>query len=220
MQRKRFAIFDLDGTLLDTLDDLTAAVNHALATVGLPRRRRSEVRAFLGNGIRRLMYAAVGPDCPEDVVQCAFEAFRVYYMAHCAECTRPFAGVDSLLAALRREGVATAIVSNKADAVVQLLRRRFFADMVELAVGESVAVRRKPHPDAILKALYDLGGHPAEAVYVGDSEVDIEAARQAEIDCITVLWGFRDEDFLRRAGAGILVRRPEEIFTIVTGREW
>lgn len=220
MRGKSCVVFDLDGTLLDTLDDLTAAVNHALAAVGLPARRRDEVRAFLGNGIRRLVRASVGENCPEAVAERAFETFQRYYMAHCMERTRPFAGIDGLLAALRREGVATAIVSNKADAAVQLLRERFFADTVDIAVGESAAVRRKPHPDAILKAVRDLGRLPAEAVYVGDSEVDIEAARRAEIDCITVLWGFRDEDFLRQAGAKFPVRRPEEIFTAVTSREW
>lgn len=210
-------LFDLDGTLLDTLDDLAAAVNHALCAVGLPRRTRPEVRAFLGNGIRALMRRAVGESCSDEMAGRAFEAFRLHYLAHCMERTRPFDGVPALLGRLRAAGVATAIVSNKADEAVQLLRRRFFDGQIEVAVGESATVRRKPSPDAIFRALELVGCPPAEAVYVGDSEVDLEAARNAGIPCVTVLWGFRDEPFLRQAGATRLVRTPAELARLLLG---
>lgn len=204
-------IFDLDGTLLDTLADLTASVNHALAAHGLPLRSSGEVRAFLGNGIRRLMLQAVPDGTEEARFESVLATFREHYMAHCTDRTAPYDGVIPMLAALRERGVRMAIVSNKPDPAVQELRRRFFADHIPVALGESPAVRRKPCPDSLFESMRRLGSRPEETLYVGDSEVDVETARRAGVRCAAVLWGFRDEDFLRRAGATCCVARPLDL---------
>lgn len=204
-------IFDLDGTLLDTLDDLCASVNHALSAHRLPQRSRAEVRAFLGNGIRRLMRQAVPPGMPDDRFEPVFATFRSHYMEHCLTHTAPYDGILPLLSRLKERGTHTAIVSNKLDPAVQTLRTRFFAGLIPLAVGESATVRRKPAPDALLAVMDRLGATPGTTVYVGDSEVDLEAARRAGVKCLSVLWGFRDEDTLRQAGATTLVAHPLDI---------
>jgi len=212
-------LFDLDGTLLDTLPDLACSVNHALAAHGLPPRSRREVRAFLGHGIRQLMLQAVPAGTDEARFEAAFATFRAHYMAHCTDRTAPYPGIMPLLAALRQLRVRTAIVSNKLDPAVQELRRRFFADCIPLAIGESAAVRRKPCPDSLLEAMRRLGSVPEQTLYVGDSEVDIEAARRAGVSCATVLWGFRDEAFLRRAGATLCVARPLDLLSLLSDEE-
>lgn len=210
-------IFDLDGTLLDTLSDLSASVNHALTSHGLAPRSHSEVRSFLGNGINRLMLQAVPRELDADRFAEVFETFRAHYVAHCMEKTAPFSGIYDLLSALQARGIGMAIVSNKLDAAVQELRTHFFADTIGVAIGESPTVRRKPQPDSIIEAMRRLGGTPEQTLYVGDSEVDLEASRRAGVRCVTVLWGFRDEDFLRDAGATCFVRKPCDILDILDG---
>jgi len=210
-------IFDLDGTLLDTLSDLTASVNHALTLHGLVPRSRREVRSFLGNGIRQLMLQAAPPNLDDTRFAKVFDTFRTYYVDHCMEQTAPFSGIQELLGALQTRGIRMAIVSNKLDAAVQELRTHFFAGTIHVAIGESPAVRRKPHPDSLLEAMKRLGSTPEQTLYVGDSEVDIETSRRAGVRCVTVLWGFRDEDFLRDAGATCCVRKPCDILDILDG---
>lgn len=205
-------VFDLDGTLLDTLDDLANSVNHALQTYGQPTRSRAEIRQFLGNGIRNLLQQSVaeGTDATrfEEILDC----FRAHYVAHCLDATRPYPGIMPLLKTLKSRGYKLAIVSNKLHTAVQELNERFFKDYVTSAVGESATVRRKPCPDAVLAALKELHSEPSSAIYVGDSEVDIETSQNAGIPCLSVLWGFRDEDFLRqRYPTATFVHTPEEI---------
>lgn len=212
-------IFDLDGTLLDTLDDLCAAVNHALRTHGLPERATQEIRSFLGNGIRRLMQLSVPENMNEEDFENVFRTFRTYYVAHCMDSTRPYPGIMPLLEALKARGVKMAIVSNKVHTAVQELNRRFFDLYMTTAVGESATVRRKPNPDALLRALQEMGSLCERALYVGDSEVDIETARNAGIPCVTVLWGFRDRDFLIRSGAEICIDRPSGLLDIIVPKQ-
>jgi len=204
-------IFDLDGTLLDTLHDLATAVNHALTSHSLPPRSEAEVRTFLGNGIRSLVERAVPAGLSDGKLEEVFETFRTYYMEHCLDRTQPYEGIMPMIKQLHNRGCKMGIVSNKPDAAVQELNERFFKTYIGTAVGESPAVRRKPCPDAVLAALHRLGSTTEEAVYVGDSEVDLATAENAGLTCVSVLWGFRDHDFLLAHGATCCIERPEEL---------
>lgn len=194
-------LFDLDGTLLDTLGDLTAAMNRTLARHGLPERTRQQMRAALGNGARLLMELSVPAGTDGALFETLLAEYNADYAAHCRIETAPCPGVDALLRQLHAQGRKLAIVSNKPDEAVRALRTEFFADTVPIAVGEKQGIRRKPAPDTLLTAMAQLGAERASTVYVGDSEVDIATARAAGLPCISVLWGFRDRDVLERAGA-------------------
>lgn len=210
----RSILFDLDGTLLDTLDDLANSVNYALRTHHLPERSHTEIRSFLGNGIRNLMLDAVGRGMSDEAFEPVFQTFRTYYVEHCLDKSKPFAGIIDLLKALQQRGITMAVVSNKLHPAVVELNERFFKDYITSAVGESATVRRKPNPDAVLAALSELGCSKDEAVYVGDSEVDLHTAQNAGMQCMLVLWGFRDEDFLRSlTGASLFAQCPADILS-------
>lgn len=210
----RSILFDLDGTLLDTLDDLANSVNYALRTHHLPERSHTEIRSFLGNGIRNLMLDAVGRGMSDEAFEPVFQTFRTYYVEHCLDKSKPFAGIIDLLKALQQRGITMAVVSNKLHPAVVELNERFFKEYITSAVGESVTVRRKPNPDAVLAALSELGCSKDEAVYVGDSEVDLQTAQNAGMQCMLVLWGFRDEDFLRSLpGASLFAQCPADILS-------
>lgn len=212
---RALAIFDLDGTLLDTLDDLTHSVNYALCQSGLPVRTRDEVRKFVGNGIGQLIHRAVAGNSPAELEAKVYQAFMTHYHAHCADRTRPYEGVLSLLAALRSKGCRTAVVSNKADFAVKALCERYFAGYLDLAVGERDGIRRKPAPDTVVEVLRTLGIPREQAVYIGDSDVDIATAANAQLDCISVDWGFRDRAFLGEHGAKTIVSKPAQILGIM-----
>ncbi|MBO4810890.1 MAG: HAD-IA family hydrolase [Prevotella sp.] len=201
-------IFDLDGTLLDTLGDLAAAVNHALRFHGMPERTTDEVRCFVGNGVRRLMQRAVPDGEANPLFEPALETFKAYYLEHQLDTTRPYPGIMEMLHALRQRGCRIAVVSNKFQTATEELCRHFFADTVEVAIGENEAagIHRKPAPDTVLEVLRRLPQRPA--VYVGDSDVDILTARNAHLPCISVLWGFRSREFLLQHGATCLVEHP------------
>lgn len=210
----RSILFDLDGTLLDTLDDLANSVNYALRTHHLPERSHTEIRSFLGNGIRNLMLDAVGRGMSDEAFEPVFQTFRTYYVEHCLDKSKPFAGIIDLLKALQQRGITMAVVSNKLHPAVVELNERFFKEYITSAVGESATVRRKPNPDAVLAALSELGCSKDEAVYVGDSEVDLHTAQNAGMQCMLVLWGFRDEDFLRSLpGASLFAQCPADILS-------
>lgn len=214
MSAARTILFDLDGTLLDTLDDLMASVNHALALHALPLRSRDEVRRALGNGVVALVRESM-PGAADDEALCdsVLADFRCHYAAHSLDRTRPYDGIPALLRECRLRSLNTAIVSNKPDAVVQELRRRFFADTIGLALGEQQpAVRRKPAPDMVLRAMERLGADAATTTYVGDSEVDLATARNAGIPCVAVAWGFRTPGFLAGHGAQTIISHPSELF--------
>ena len=206
-------IFDLDGTLLNTLDDLAASVNYALAANGMPVHTTDEVRQFVGNGVRVLMQRAVPGGESNPAFETVLGAFRSHYLLHSLDSTRPYPGIPDMLAQLKELGRGIAVVSNKFYAATQELCRHFFADTIEVAIGEHEAegIRRKPAPDTVFEALRQLNVSAEEAVYVGDSDVDILTARNAGLPCISVLWGFRDRQFLLDHGATMLAERPEDI---------
>lgn len=204
-------IFDLDGTLLATLDDLAASVNYALRQCGMPEHTTDDVRRFVGNGVRLLMERAVPGGEGNPRFDEAFGIFRQHYMEHSLDTTRPYDGITGLLAELRRRGKRVAVVSNKFYAATGELCRHFFGDYVEVAIGEREGIRRKPAPDTVMEALRQLGVGRQGAVYIGDSDVDVATARNSGLPCISVLWGFRDKEFLIKNGAQTFVSAPSEI---------
>lgn len=204
-------IFDLDGTLLNTLYDLTDSVNWALEKYGLPTRSIEEVRTFVGNGLRNLMQRAVPNGEENPVFEDLFEFFREYYKSHCNIKTVPYEGIMELMKELKGRGIQMAIVSNKIDAGVKELNAIHFAEYVDVALGEREGIGRKPAPDSVNEAIRLLGVDKENTVYVGDSDVDIQTAKNAEIRCVSVSWGFRDEAFLMEHGAGIMIDRPLEL---------
>lgn len=205
------AIFDLDGTILNTLDDLADSTNAALEMNNLPRRTVDEVRLFVGNGIRLLIERAVPAGTEPSLVDRVFEDFKTYYGGHCSVKTGAYKGIPELLTALRKGGCKVAVVSNKADFAVRRLCDEYFPNCFDFAVGERQGVRRKPAPDSVLEALRALGENADGAVYIGDSDVDIETAANAGLPCISVLWGFRDADFLKAHGAVCFAESPERL---------
>ena len=204
-------LFDMDGTVLDTLDDLCDSINHSLAEFSLPQVSREHVRQCLGNGAAFLVSHSIpagsSPDLEADVL--AF--YKPWYDAHCLIKTAPYEGILPMMQSLKEQGLRLAIISNKPDRAVQELSDAFFPGLLELSVGESPSVRRKPAPDTVLTAASQIGLSVDQCVYVGDSEVDLQTARNAGMDCISVTWGFRDEAQLIEAGASVLVRTPEEL---------
>lgn len=209
-------IFDLDGTLLDTLDDLAASVNYALRTHGIPGHSTDDVRRFVGNGVRKLMERAVPDGADNPLFEEAFATFRQHYMTHSLDTTRPYKGVPETLAALKARGCRLAVVSNKMMAATQSLCSHFFPDTIEVAIGEHEAegIRKKPAPDTVIAALDALGVGKERAVYVWDSDVDIQTARNSGLPCISVLWGFRDRDFLKQHGAESFISTPSELIDV------
>lgn len=206
-------IFDLDGTLLDTLADLAAAVNYALRQHGMPEHTIDDVRRFVGNGVRKLMERAIPDGEKNPDFEATFATFREYYMHHSLDNTRPYPGIIETLEALKAKGCRLAVVSNKMMAATQELCRHFFADTIEVAIGENEAagIRKKPAPDTVFEALRQLGEEKDSAVYVGDSDVDLETANNSGLPCISVLWGFRDRDFLIQHGAKTFISAPSEL---------
>lgn len=209
------AVFDLDGTLLDTLEDLYRAANQTLSRHGLPCRTRDEIRAFVGNGVEMLIRRAVPNGTPEETTVAVLSDFKTIYAAVCEEHTKPYDGITDLLKALRERGIRVAVVSNKFDAATKKLCEKYFGEPVEVAVGERSGVRKKPAPDTVFEALRLLGVTAAGAVYIGDSDVDIETAKNCGMDCISVTWGFRDEGFLVESGATVLTHTPVELFSVI-----
>lgn len=208
-------IFDLDGTLLNTLDDLYSSVNHALAQFNLPVRSKWEVRSYLGNGIRRLVEHALPEGCDPILMEKVFNEFRTYYLEHSLDRTQPYEDIIPMLQQCKALGKSTAIVSNKLNLAVQDLHQRFFADCIDVAIGETPDVKRKPAPDMVKKAIELLGCKHSEAVYVGDSEVDLATARNASLPCIAVSWGFRDKDFLIEQKAQTIIDTPQQLIEII-----
>ncbi len=207
---EKLIVFDLDGTLLDTLDDLHASVNHALASENLPARSMDEVRRFVGNGVRKLIERAVPDDCPGEVLERTFAEFRRHYTENCSVRTKPYDGVPELLDMLKAQGYLLGVVSNKADEPVKALIAHYFPGVFDSVVGEREGVRRKPAPDSVLETARSLGCDAAQAVYIGDSDVDARTAINAGCRCVLVSWGFRGRETLEPFGFTI-ADRPEDI---------
>ena len=206
-------IFDLDGTLLDTLADLAASCNYALRTHGMPEHSIDDVRRFVGNGVRKLMERAIPDGEANPDFEATFATFREYYMHHSLDTTKPYPGIMDTLVELKARGCRLAVVSNKMMAATVELCKHFFPDTIEVAIGEKEAegIKKKPAPDTVLAALKQLGVSGEDVVYVGDSDVDLATARNSGLPCISVLWGFRDRDFLLDHGATTFITSPKEL---------
>ena len=215
----RLAVFDMDGTILDTLQDITNSINHALEKNGYPVRTIEEVKSFVGNGLMKLVERAVPPGTSDEKKKKVYDDLIPYYLAHGTDNTKPYKGITDLLKKLRAAGVKCSVVSNKADPAVQILVLKFFDGMFDMALGEKPGVRKKPDPDMTENVLDALGVGKEDAVYIGDSDVDIMTARNSGLDEILVDWGFRSREFLEEHGAKRIVSSTEEIYKIITEGE-
>ena len=212
---KHAVIFDLDGTLLNTLGDLRAATNHALEVRGLPPHSMEEIRQFIGNGIRLLICRAMPEGTPEAEIDAALDDFKAYYAAHIHDRTVPYDGIPQLLTALRKRGIKVAVLSNKIDSASQQLIEYFFPGKTDVVFGEHVGVPRKPDPTSCRMVMQRLGVQPEQVLYVGDSGTDMQTAKNAGLYAVGVTWGFRSKEVLLEYGADILVHRPEQILQIL-----
>lgn len=204
-------LFDMDGTVLDTLRDLWASTNAVLREFGYPERTMEEIRSYVGNGAENQIRRALGEGADAQTLADALARYRAHYAAHCRDHTAPYAGVTELLRGLSAAGKKLAVVSNKPDAAVRLLNEEHFSGLIPVAVGETPERRRKPAPDTVFAALDALGAGKDGAVYVGDSEVDVATARNAGLPLIAVSWGFRGRAALEAAGAEVIADTPEEV---------
>ena len=211
MKKKDTVIFDLDGTLLNTLDDLRDSVNAVMKKYGYPQHSLEQIRTFVGNGIGKLMERSVPGGRENEQFEQAFADFKSYYTDHCQIKTKPYDGVVDLMKCLSEQGFKLAIVSNKNDAAVKELNEIYFYRYTNAAIGERKGVRRKPAPDSVYAALDQLGSDIEKAVYIGDSDVDYETAVHCGMDCILVSWGFRDRELLESFDGAVVVDRCAEI---------
>lgn len=206
-------IFDLDGTLLYTLEDLANSVNYAMEQSHYPTHSIDEVRNMVGNGVKVLIERAVPSGTSREETLHALSIFQQHYLIHNQDTTRPYEGIMEMLNVLKRAGKKVAVVSNKFDKATKALCDKYFPGLIDIAAGENEAagIRKKPYPDMVMEVMQELGVSADESVYIGDSEVDIDTARNASLPCITVLWGFREKDFLKEKGATCFVTSPLEI---------
>lgn len=211
MKPYQLAIFDLDGTILNTLTDLASSVNYALKTAGFPARSLEEIRSFLGNGMAYLIEHSVPANTPPSETKEALRCFKQYYNLHCTETTQPYPGIPNLLKNLQEHEIRTAVLSNKEDGAVRKLCRQYFPGLFDAVCGERETVRRKPAPDGIALLLQEMNLPSDSAVYIGDSEVDIQTAKNAGLKMFAVDWGFRSRSFLQEAGADIIFSSVKEL---------
>jgi phosphoglycolate phosphatase len=210
------AIFDLDGTLLNTLEDLWSAVNHTMDKYGYPHRTIQEVRSFVGNGVDRLIMLCLPNGSDDKYFEDAKLEYRRYYAEHSEEKTRPYDGIIDMIDSLENYGIKTAVVSNKIHIATVDLCKKYFPNIKNVCgERESEGIRRKPNPDMVIESARLLGVSLKDTVYIGDSEVDIETSRRAEVDCISVLWGFRDRDYLESVGGRVFAEKPADIIRII-----
>ncbi len=213
--RYKSIIFDLDGTLLNTLEDIGDSVNASLRHFGYPERSMEEIRRFVGNGARRLITQSLPSGASEQDVDRVLSWYDAWYGSHSRIKTAPYPGISELLEELFSRGIPCAVVSNKQDPIVKDLTKQFFGDRIPVAVGEKKGIRRKPAPDSVLAAMEAHGSEPSNTLYVGDSETDILTAKNAGISCLSVTWGFRDREELLRAGAALLADHPSELLNLL-----
>ncbi|GAU80028.1 HAD family hydrolase [Fusibacter sp. 3D3] len=205
MKAYKGVIFDLDGTLLNTLEDLADAVNHTMKAHHLEEKTNEEVREFVGNGVKRLLELCVPMGVDHPKFESILETFVTYYEANSNHKTKPYAHITDLLEALTHKNFQLAIVSNKIDNAVKGLNALYFSNWINIAIGETKEIKRKPAPDMVHACLEKMKLAPSDVVYIGDSEVDILTAGNAGIDCISVNWGFRDSKWLMDHGAKCIV---------------
>ncbi|MDF2609339.1 MAG: hypothetical protein K0R92_813 [Lachnospiraceae bacterium] len=209
--RYNTVIFDLDGTLLNTLEDLMDSVNYTLNQYGFPLRTKNEVRQFVGNGIRKLMERSLPQNTTSELVDQCLSTFVEHYSRNLQNKTKPYDGIYDILKDLNEQGYHLAIVSNKYDAGVKALCKDYYHEYIQVAIGESQGVAKKPAPDSVYAAINELGTSKDTAIYVGDSEVDVQTAHNAGIPCIAVTWGFRDREILHAEGADVIIDSPSQL---------
>ena len=208
-------IFDLDGTLTDTLEDLKNSVNYAMRAIGCPERTADEVRRFVGNGVYKLIERSIDKKASEADFQKALDAFKEHYMLHLNDNTAPYSGISELLEQLNAMNVKCAVVSNKDDDAVKSIVKGFFGNLISFSQGRKDSVPPKPSPQAVFEIMKKLGSEKEKTVYVGDSDVDVETAHNAGLKCIGVTWGFRDRELLIKSGADYMADCPREISDII-----
>lgn len=208
-------IFDLDGTLLNTLDDLRDSLNEVLSLHAYATKSIEEVKRYVGNGVRNLVRLSIPEKCSEKEVNQIMEEFKDNYKHNMQNKTRPYNGIMELLLDLYRFNYKIAIVSNKYDAAVKELSRTYFGNLIPVAIGETAEVKRKPAPDSIYEAIRELGSELSRTILVGDSETDARTAKNAGIPFIGVTWGFRCREILREEGAAYLIDTPKELLTLL-----
>lgn len=215
---KKAVIFDLDGTLLNTLDDLADSTNYALSRFGYPTRTIDEVRQFVGNGVAKLIERAIPEGKNNPNFEKCLAIFKENYAQNMYNKTAPYNGIIEMLSNLKSKGIKIAVVSNKFDLAVKELCKKYFEGFIDFAAGENEAqgIKKKPAPDTVISVLNEFNFAPEDAVYVGDSDVDIMTAKNSKMSCISVTWGFREEKFLLENGATILINAPSEIYNHLT----
>lgn len=207
----KLAIFDMDGTILNTIEDLADSTNYALEAYNMPVRTLEEIRNFVGNGMKRLIELAVPCGTSNETIENVLNTMKGHYKEHCTDKTKAYDGIKEVLEELRSRGIITAVVSNKADFGVQILCEDYFKGLFDFAVGQREGIRRKPYPDSVIAVLKKFGVDKENAVYIGDSEVDLKTSQNAGMDIIMVGWGFREEKFLIECGAKFVIHKPAEI---------
>ncbi|MDD3164438.1 MAG: HAD family hydrolase [Oscillospiraceae bacterium] len=208
-------LFDLDGTLLDTLSDIAGAVNDAIGRYGRPPQSLEHIKRSLGNGATQLLAGSLPGGAEHPAFAQVLQGFRQYYAEHCMLDTAPYPGIVSMLQALKTQKIATGILSNKPDGATQLLYRHFFSALIPVAYGERAGIPRKPAPDGVLQLMAQLHANPARTLYVGDSEVDFQTARSAGLDCALVSWGFRARAQLECLRPDYLIDDPAQILQLI-----
>lgn len=208
-------IFDLDGTLLDTLEDLADSVNEMLRKFSCPERSLEEIRQFVGNGMKKLVERSVSADFDQKNFDSAYEFFRLSYSKNMQNKTRPYEGIITCLEELKRLGIKTIVTSNKNDDAVKNLCKEYFGDLLNLAVGAKEGIPSKPSPEMVFSAIREIGAEKEDCIFVGDSDTDILTAKNAGLKSVGVLWGFRNREILEKAEADFIIFSPEEIITIV-----
>jgi phosphoglycolate phosphatase len=216
--RYKLAVFDMDGTILNTIDDLTTATNHALEKYGFPVHTVDEVRSYVGNGMAKLIERAVPEETSEDDRMKVMEEFLDYYKDHSSVKTGPYDGIKELLERLKAAGVKTAVASNKPNIAVVDLVEKYFNGLFDAAVGDMEGQRVKPAPDMCRKIFEKLSMGSEDAVYIGDSDTDILTARNAGLDEILVSWGFKGRAFLEEHGAKAICDTPDEVYDMIVGK--
>jgi len=210
-------IFDMDGTTLNTIEDLSDSVNFILTKYGYPNRTLEEIKSFVGNGVANLIERSIPDGRNNPNFENCLSEYKDYYRDNMQNKTAPYDGIIELLKELRKKNYKLAIVSNKFDKAAKELNTKYFGGCIDVAIGESGNIKKKPAPDGVFKALKELNSTPKKAVYVGDSEVDVKTAQNAGLICIGVTWGFRDRKVLEKMGADFIIDKPEELFNILKG---
>lgn len=212
------AVFDLDGTLIDTLEDLKNSVNYALGQFGFPERTYDEIKSFVGNGVAKLVYRSAPADTADETKAKLLALFKEHYMAHSMVFTAPYEGIEEMLTELKNAGVRTAVVTNKMQDAAFDLIETFFGSYIDVVIGQVDSLPQKPEPDGVWLAIEKLGEKRENAVYIGDSDVDCLTAKNSALPVIGCVWGFRGREVLEECGADYIAESPSDVVKIITGK--